>query len=252
MKTTTLLTLLLSATNAIAVDVPVLNFSFENPGTAPNTFTGGMNFGPANWQVYNTGNTDGDRYFGVWNPTGTTSYLDPIHGSNIGVVFLQNTTNIAEAGLRQTLGITLQPNTAYTLTVDVGNFAPQPGPFEFTGFPGYRVDLLAGNTLLASDNNTLAPGEGRFLTTNVVFDAPANHAALGQSVVIRLVNLNGPGTEVNFDNVRMDASPVPEPVGMVALAGGVLLLVRRRIIRVCVPPTSTVSPASVATCAPGH
>ncbi len=209
-------TLAISAETHAAL-LTVLNPSFESPVTAPGTFTGAQTSGPANWSVYNTGATNNLRFFGVWNPTGTGSYLDPTpNGSNIGVVFLDNTTGIAEAGLQQTLASTLQLATQYTLTVQVGNFGPSVGdPWNFTGFPGYRVDLLAGGTLLAFDNNTLAPAEGRYLTSTVSFTTGLAHANAGQALAIRLVNLNGPGVEVNFDSVALDAVTVPEP-GMLA------------------------------------
>jgi len=52
-------------------------------------------------------------------------------------------------------------------------------------------------------------------------------------LAIRLVNLNGPGIEVNFDDVRLDASPVPEPssVGLVAIGMMCVLLKRHRTSR---------------------
>jgi len=139
-------------------------------------------------------------------------------------VFLDNVTGIAEAGLRQTLASTLQLSTQYTLTVQIGNFRPSVGdPWNFTGFPGYRVDLLAGSTLIASDNNTLSPAEGRYLTSTVSFATGLAHANAGQALAIRLVSLNGPGVEVNFDQVTLDAVAVPEPAtcSLVLLASGV-------------------------------
>lgn len=233
MKPCLLLVSLASAilASAHAAPITVLNPSFESPATAPATFTGTMTTGPSNWTVYNTGATDNTRYFGVWNPATTVSYVNGApDGANVGVVFLDNVTNLAEAGLQQVLAATLQLSTHYTLTVEVGNFSPgDPAPWDFTGFPGYRVDLLAGSTLLASDNNTLAPGEGIFLTSTVSFTTGASHADAGQALRIRLVNLNGPGVEVNFDNVRLDAAAVPEP--STALLGGIgaaCMLLRRR------------------------
>lgn len=230
--------LLLAACLAVpvAADATLLtvnNPSFESPVTAPGTFTGQIASGPTGWTVYNTGATNSDRYFGVWNPAGTDSFLDPVpDGANIGVVFLNNTTGIAEAGLQQVLSATLQLSTYYTLTVEVGNFDPGAGgaPWNFTGFPGYRVDLLAGGTLLASDNNTLLPAEGRFLTSTVPFTTGASHANAGQPLTIRLVNLNGPGVEVNFDRVRLDATPAPEPTGtaLLAISAAVVAAARRR------------------------
>lgn len=216
---------------AIAAPITITNHSFESPVAAPSTFVGGMASGPTGWSVYNTGATNNLRFFGVWNPTGSDSFVNfAPDGSNIGVVFLQNTTNLAEAGLLQALTATLQANTQYTLTVEVGNFAPsaQPIPFNFSGFPGYRVDLLAGGVPIASDFNSLAPAEGFFETSTVSFTTGAVHANLGQQLAIRLVNLNGPGIEVNFDDVRLDASAVPAPAAAALVFTGLLGLGTRR------------------------
>lgn len=210
-----------------ATPITIVNHSFEAPVAAPANFVGGTNTAPAGWSVYNTVAPNGLRFFGVWNPTGTDSFVNfAPDGSNVGVVFLQNTTNLAEAGLRQTLSATLQPFTTYSLRVEVGNFAPSalPSPFNFTGFPGYRVDFLAGTNVIASDNNALFPAEGFFLTSTVSFTTGALHANLGQSLGIRLVNLNGPGIEVNFDNVRLDAETVSEPRSALTFSLGIVLL----------------------------
>jgi hypothetical protein len=220
--------------NANAAMVLITNPSFEAPVTGAGTFSGTTTTGPMGWTVYNTGNTNNDRFFGVWNPTGTNTFLngDAPDGVNVGVVFLQNTTNIAEAGLRQTLSDTLQLNTTYTLTIEVGNFADDnpSDSFDFDGFPGYRIDLMAGSNILASDNNTLTPAEGIFETSNLSFTTGSSHADAGQALAIRLVNLNGTGTEVNFDDVRLDASPVPEPSTAILGAIGMIcgLLKRNR------------------------
>lgn len=228
--------LILAASLALPVTVRaaalvVTNPSFETPNTPNATFSGNSTTGPAGWgwSVYNTGPTNSNRFFGVWDATGTPSYVAIPHGQQVGVVFLDDALSL-EAGLRQTLGDTLQLNTEYTLTVGVGNFAPSPGgdPWNFTGFPGYRVELLAGSTVLAMDNNTLAPGEGIFQTSTVTFTTGGSHANAGQALAIRLVNLNGSGVEVNFDNVNLNAETVPEPTSLALLACGALFGLRRR------------------------
>lgn len=236
MSRPTLLILAASLVLPVAVHAAALvvaNPSFETPNTPNGTFSGNSTTGPAGWgwSVYNTGPTNSDRFFGVWDPTGTPSYVAIPHGQQVGVVFLDDALSL-EAGLRQTLSDTLQLLTAYTLTVGVGNFAPSPGgdPWNFTGFPGYRVELLAGSTVLAMDNNTLAPGEGIFQTSTVTFTTGGSHPNAGQALAIRLVNLNGPGVEVNFDNVNLNAEIVPEPTSLALLACAALLglQVRRR------------------------
>ena len=212
-----------------AAALVVANPGFEATPTPNGTFLGNGTTGPVGWgwTVSNTGPTNGNRFFGVWDPTGTPSYIPARPaGENVGVIFLDDVLGL-EARLQQVLADTLQLSTQYTLTVEVGNFRPSPGgdPWNFTGFPGYRVDLLAGSTVLASDNNTMAPAEGVFLTSTVTFTTGLAHANAGQPLAIRLVNLNGPGAgvEVNFDNVSLNAEIVPEPSGLALLAVGALL-----------------------------
>ncbi len=212
-----------------AAALVVANPGFEATPTGNGTFLGNNTTGPAGWgwTVANTGPTNGNRFFGVWDPTGTPSYIPARPaGENVGVIFLDDVLGL-EARLQQVLADTLQLSTEYTLTVEVGNFRPSPGgdPWNFTGFPGYRVDLFAGSTLLASDNNTLAPAEGVFLTSTVTFTTGLAHPNAGQPLAIRLVNLNGPGAgvEVNFDSVSLNAETVPEPSGLALLAVGALL-----------------------------
>ncbi len=217
-----------------AVSLFVNNAGFEATPTNNGTFLGNNTTGPAGWgwTVSNTGPTNGNRFFGVWDPTGTPSYIPARPaGENVGVIFLDDVLG-QEARLQQVLTDTLQLSTNYTLTVEVGNFRPSPlgDTWNFTGFPGYRVDLFAGSTLLASDNNTLTIGEGIFMTSTVTFTTGTSHLNAGQALGIRLVNLNGPGAgvEVNFDNVSLNAEPIPEPCSIALLGIGMLFGLQRR------------------------
>lgn len=223
--------LLISLGGARAEELFIQNSSFENPVTPAATFSGTNNAAPPGWTISDASSgMQNFRYYGVWNPATTNSYTNGApDGANVGVVFLINSFNLTPGGLQQTLATTVQPFTQYTLTVDVGNFAPEDSPtptFDFAGFPGYRVELLAGGSVIASDNNTLAPAEGEFLTSTVTFTTGANPGS--GSLGIRLLNLNGPGIEVNFDDVRLDATAVPEPSAVVLVAAAGLVVLRRR------------------------
>ena len=243
MKTLLLTTLTLAAslTAARAELLTIQNAGFETHFLADNSFNVATP-GPSGWSAYGTINHN-NRSIGAVNPAGSLLYPGGApEGRNVGVVFLMdnpgNQSQFAgiESGLVQTLAATLQTNTRYTLTVEVGNMAPDTSPnnnsFAFTGFPGYRVDLLAGGQVIASDNNTLLPAEGTFLTSQFSLSIGASHALAGQSLGIRLVNLNAaPGIEVNFDNVRLDATAIPEPAAFACLFGTTTLtlaLFRRR------------------------
>lgn len=213
----------------------ISNHSFQTPAASNGQFITSNSTGPSGWTIY--GPTASNRQFGVLNPSSTTLYAGPVPDSgdpNVGVVFLLGSAG--EGGLQQTLGDTLQLNTTYTLTVEVGNITNDPNPphsaFNFSGFPGYRIDLLAGSSVLASDNNSLSISEGAFATSTVNFTTGLSHLNAGQSLGIRLVNLNGSGIEVNFDNVRLDAVAVPEPSTTALLIAGAVAaftVLRRRM-----------------------
>jgi len=99
--------------------------------------------------------------------------------------------------------------------------------FPLAGFPDYRVDLLAGGQVIASDNSSLANTipEGAFATSTLQFTTDTHHPLLGQALGIRLVNLNSidplfPNSdlEIDFDNVRLSATAVvPEPSSQLVL-----------------------------------
>ena len=205
----------LAAGRSSAVSITVSNHSFEVPPVSPGNFN--VSSPPAGWSAYGTLHVSGSRSVGVVNPDSTQLYLDPVPlGSNIGVVFLGMTFSNMPTGLFQGLSTTLQARTSYTLTVAVGNMAFDPSPphnqFNFTGFPGYRVELLAGGFVVAADHNSLLPGEGRFLTSTVHAVTSSSHTNMGLPLGIRLINLDSaPGIEVNFDDVRLLAEPLPDP-----------------------------------------
>lgn len=215
------------------------SLTIVNPGFESNIVADGAFYvatPPTGWSNYGSINQT-NRSTGALNPTGTQLYPGGApEGDNVGIVFLLDGPS-TEGGLQQTLTATLQPLTQYTLTLQVGNIGNDPNPphsgFNFSGFPGYRVDLLAGGVVLATDNNSLAGSipEGEFRLSTVQFTTTESHPELDEFLQIRLVNLDGPsGIEVNFDDLELLAVPVPEPSSalLIALASGALLSRRKR------------------------
>ena len=207
----------LSATAAEpAVPIVIANAGFESPAAADGFVLIGS---PPAWSVFNPQNITGSSdAVGVINPTGTDHFpAGAKEGRNAAVIFMDGPAT-GEAGLQQTILSPLQGNRRYTLQVEVGNIASGTanfGYFNLAGFPGYRIDLLAGGVLLASDNNSLAGAipDGQFRTSTFVAAIPPSHSSEGSLLEIRLVNLNQPGTsaapgiEVNFDDIRLTVEP---------------------------------------------
>lgn len=222
---------------AKAESLAITNPGFEQDFVADGDFNSSIT--PSGWSIYDPSNILNSNYndLGVLNPTGTTLYPDGApEGSNVALVFLwpQSVPQQNQpAGIQQTLSSTLQANTQYTLTVQVGNIGtvtPAP-PYDLIGFPGYQVQLLAGGVVLAMDNDTLNPPDGTFQLSTVEFTTGAAPVQLGQAISIRLVNLNIPnsGIEVNFDDVKLETTAVPEPSTLgLACAAALGLLARRR------------------------
>jgi hypothetical protein len=171
----------IAANNALADLIVVVNPSFEDiSGETPfNEFT----FGPLNgWQLYDpglitNGGAGGTFFIGTLTPNPPAFFHSgATNGQRVGIAFnFAGCGGQGEYGMQQTLAATLQPKLTYTLQVDIGNIASGTAVngsfFPLAGFPGYRVDLLAGGQVIASDNNSLAGAiaEGTFATSELLF-----------------------------------------------------------------------------------
>jgi len=252
---------LLLAAAAAAAPVAITNPGFEDlylGSNLPVSYGGVVPPGafpvgpaPAGWTAwYSTGSAPPGAFVGVLNP-GRVVDDGPIatffpdgapEGDNAVLLYHDDPAGGPAYGVHQVLAATLEPDTTYTLTVEVGNIASgigfvdpwaSLGYYDLEGFPGYRVQLRAGPAILAQDDDALLPGEGEFATSTVVYTSGDDHEELGSNLEIWLISLNQAtavagqrGVEVDFDDVRLDASPapIPVPVGRGAFRGVLVAL----------------------------
>lgn len=198
----------------------IVNPSFEANPVAPGCFAVLL---PTGWTVYDPNGIQdmfGD-VVGCAHADGSVYY--PVGGApdgvNVALVFLSHNVGGGPMGLQQIVAANLQPNTRYTLRAQIGNIASGQGPppcdvfgfFNLDGFPGYRLQLLAGGVVIMEDNNSLNGmiPDGEFRQTSVQTTIGETHPQLGAALQVRLINLNTPGTpmspgiEVNFDDVQL-------------------------------------------------
>ncbi len=201
--------------NDIAIDNP----SFENPVLVEDDWT---------WVDTPGWTTVGADGHGVWHVT-ETDFTPVVAPNGDNVVYTENSIEGVAAGVGQVLTETFEAKD-YTLTADVGN------SWAYY-WSGYSVQLLAGGTVIAEDNNTLWPDYQLWDQSTVSYSYDAADAGLlGEPLEIRLLNMGidmdgaGEGTTVGveFDNVKL----VPEPSTVIMLlsmsALGLLLCGRRR------------------------
>jgi hypothetical protein len=162
-----------------AAPISITNPSFEQPSVPKGSYTIEKITG---WSVINTSSS------GVFNPS-STSFNSVPDGSQ--------TLYSNGATVFQQLPATLAPNTTYTLRLQVGR------RLDYTNFPGFTVELRAGNTVIASANQTMVPlpAPGKFVPLTLSFTTPSN-VPQGQKLEIRLKSV---GAQTNFDNVKLDA-----------------------------------------------
>jgi len=229
------------------------NASFEDNFVPDGEFSGPQ---PAGWALYDPDGLvqpgipgSGINAVGVLNPTDTSFFMPGSvpDGSNVALIYLEQqagtTTAGSLVGLAQSFAGVLLAHTRYTLSVGVGNIGSGTGlgasaGFGFadlSGFPGYRVELLAGGQVIAFDDNSLGANiaEQSFQTSSVDFTVGASHPMAGSVLGVRLINLNATGNlserarEVDFDDVRLIATAVPEPQEYALLLGGLAVLLWR-------------------------
>ena len=225
-----LVSLVAASRPAAATLIIVPNASFEDPNVADGDFTSSSGFDAVpNWTFAQTFN--GTITAGVWDPinaeySGTTGDNAPLPGTASGgqaaYIYLQQTDDLMLEALTgelstETALVTVQPNTVYTLTVAVGHAQ--------TFLPG---DVTIG---LYRDDNQTALAEtvipsaaipaNTFADFSAVFTSlPVNDPANGTGVIIRIghTHLDAGERSVDFDNIRLDVTPVPEPASVATLA----------------------------------
>jgi hypothetical protein len=192
-----------AALSAWAVDTPIVNAGFEQvvlpcaPG--PDCSTRDV--------------------FG-WTGTGQVATFKPSTGPGRifpgGIPEGVNTGGVGNelgiGALVQTLGVTLQPNTTYTLVYSVGSRS------DYL-FSGYSVELLADSATLATDSS-LSPPSGAFATGRIVYSSTAANPTVGQRLGIRLTSAGRGGAQ--FDKISLDATPTifSNSASQIASGGG--------------------------------
>jgi hypothetical protein len=184
---------------ASATSIPVINHSFEATAWSPCSFGGpvpGWTAG-GSWGSWNPGQGDECFWYG----------FDESVPDGVQVAF----TNSPNGPISQVVNATLQPNTKYTLAVDVGRRS------DCCAMEDYKIQLLAGGVVLTEDNDILDPAPGTFQTSIICVNVDRFHESLGQPLEIRLFLIGG--TQAEFDNVRLESGPVG---GDCTIATGIL------------------------------
>lgn len=163
---------------------------------------------PANF-AWHFGATPGAAR-GIYNP-GSSSYNGaggggtPQGAEGAQVLSLANVAGGNEAAVAyQTLATTFERGLTYTLRVAVGRRL-RDNPHGPSVYGGFKIELLAGNTLLARAVDTLVPAAGTFEDVTLVHaSAPVPAALLGRALTVRLSTTSGaPLSATDFDDVRL-------------------------------------------------
>ncbi|MDB5295834.1 MAG: hypothetical protein JWO31_1817 [Phycisphaerales bacterium] len=217
-------------TGAAAAPVPLLNASFESPALADGVAT----LTVPSWTQGGTGSNQS----GVYNPTtaafaGASSGAGNLPAPAAGPqAAFMNTGGIGSATLTSAtpLGAILA-STKYTLTVALG--VRSDFPAAGVRLDNVYVEMTAGasgasltGAYLAFDANTLPAGS--FKDYAVTFSTGASGNVIGQALSVDMGYQSTTNSGVMADNVRLDASPVPEPATPALLLVAGTALLRRR------------------------
>ena len=128
---------------------------------------------------------------GIFKP-GSAQYPTGIpNGTNVVAVG----SSLVTGSIVQTTGYTLSANTTYALTVTLGARAD-------AAFTGYKVSLMAGNVVIASDGSA-QPAPGTFVKELITVNTGDSPPQLGLPLQIRISSL-GSG-QVNINGVSLVA-----------------------------------------------
>ena len=217
------------STSAVAAPIVVPNFSFDDPAR---TTDGQSSATVPGWTFEGA---TGVSNFGVANPddsmySGSSGANAPLPGTALGsqTAYLDKTSG-ANAYLHSGPLITIAADTRYTLTIAVG--FRKGYPFKPSGGVGLETNTTLIAQTVARPQDLVADTFLDFTTTFTT--AATGDPLVGQQLGIRMTLSNGvqsSGQHLDFDNVRFDASFVPEPscLALVVLSGIAFLFQRQR------------------------
>lgn len=202
-----------------ATPIDITNWGFETEATSAS--------GSAGDPTTVNGTTDGAFEFGIvpgWTVGTAVTYGVHNPDSNIYSSGKPNQGEMMvfiDAGsISQTLSSTLQANTKYTLDVDLGRRKDGNGLNA-----QWKVQLLAGSTVIAEDSitspDTIGFSQDSWRTLELTYTSGAIVTS-GQALTIVLDAIGSEYRTSNFDNVRLDASAIPEPTSLVMTVIGLV------------------------------
>lgn len=199
------LTLCLFLSNGVAWgdSVHVQNASFQDTSTSPLTFSCA---GPGTC-LYNNGAIP------EWVITGGTGLFEPSSAYfNLPLPDSNILAYTNGGSISQTLtNISLQPNSIYTLSVDVGR-RTDVGQLAAS----YSISLDAGSGFSCTTGGPIGnAGSGAFFDQILTCTTGANVPSDFLEIV-----LTGSGRQVDFDNVRLNVVSAPEPSALVLMLSG--------------------------------
>jgi hypothetical protein len=209
--------------SAVSMTSAIANPSFEYPELTDQNYI----FSVPGWGIW-LDNPTGTGSAGVWNPGASDTHgYGGIAPDGQNVMFTNGTNIKVGQWLNNPLNtVTITAGQRYTLQADVGGR----GPWESEAGLWYQLNLLAslpdGSWAVITYING-QPEVNEFNTVSLGYDAidPLYYDSI---LGIQLV---GTGIQVNFDNVQLDVSAVPEPATMFLLGSGLIgvgVFVRRK------------------------
>jgi hypothetical protein len=212
------LALCVYAAPAQAAAIPVPNFSFEEPVLGP---VGEGDLAKTAYQGFGWETTSTRVGYGDWEMAnlGSLGWF-PGGGVTGDQELIGNATGFIARTQGQDLGVNLAANTTYTLQVDLINdwgYVP-------SRLLQYDIALHAGSNEVGrlTGDQTFADAATGKLELDLTAITGASPAGLGQPLWIELGSHHG---NTVYDNVRLDASPVPEPSSVVLLISALIGLV---------------------------
>ncbi len=186
--------------NETTEHIAIANHSFEYPlldndkwiNGAPDWTIGHYDGNSTTW------NTDPSGFYvGAYNPSSAYGYGGAAkQGRNI---MWAATSTGSQVGLSQVLSTTLLADANYELSVYVGN----PSSYNDGLNPGYRIDLVVDNVIVATTSGTPPDDVWTLVTLN--YNSADNPELVGQPIEIRLMvqDFNYNDYEADFDEVKL-------------------------------------------------